>query len=427
MSSLSEIEKSILVSILDNPNLLDSPLLKPEYFNTPEGYQFLEHASGLFHEKGKLDTKMLEQAFPDIMEQLKGASKPKNISDALDKMVQQYVKDRTLALGELLQNHSLNNMNHQNDFLASVASQIHDLQARLSGRGDRLSDRITTWIEGISSEFTVGQLDSELSLTSKQEKNNRRQILNRLTKSGKLVRVAAGKFRTIHTPEVIDFLNVDSEKSIIDLKLPFGLHHLFKLFPKSIIVVAGEPNQGKTAFLAETAVLNLDLKPKYFSSEMSAEEFKVRFKSFEDMAPLTKIAAKMQAHYLDDDYHQYIDPNGINIIDYLEIDDLFYLVGEKIKLIHQTLNTGVAVVAIQKKPKSAMGLGGMFSMQKPRVYLSLAPGVLTLLKIKNRNPGPDPNNQRIFFDFNDEGRLFEKRRTWILSPQQRGGDYELPE
>ena len=53
--------------------------------------------------------------------------------------------------------------------------------------------------------------------------------------------------------------------------------------PKNIIVVAGTPNAGKTAFLLNVVQMNMSGKMPihYFSSEMGSMEFKGRLQKFD--------------------------------------------------------------------------------------------------------------------------------------------------
>ena len=66
-----------------------------------------------------------------------------------------------------------------------------------------------------------------------------------------------------------------------------------------------------------------------------------------------------------------IRPNGLNIIDFLEITTDFFLIEEQIRKIHDKLDKGVAVICLQKKKGAEMGRGAEFSLEKPRIYFSL--------------------------------------------------------
>ena len=83
---------------------------------------------------------------------------------------------------------------------------------------------------------------------------------------------------------------------------------------------------------------------------------------------------------------------SLNIIDFLEVHDDFYAVGEKIKQIHSALNGGVAIIAIQKNKGVEFGLGGQRTMEKARLVVNVEPGRFKITKAKNFiNPKNNPN------------------------------------
>jgi len=47
-----------------------------------------------------------------------------------------------------------------------------------------------------------------------------------------------------------------------------------------------------------------------------------------------------------------IRPNCINIIDYMELSGDFYMVAEYLRQLHDKLDGGIAIVALQKDPKA---------------------------------------------------------------------------
>ena len=84
-------------------------------------------------------------------------------------------------------------------------------------------------------------------------------------------------------------------------------------------------------------------------------------------------------------------PDAINIIDYLEAYDEFYKLGGEIAKIHRRLRGGAALVAIQKNRNTDIGRGGMITLDKPRLYLSLSQGECTITKAKNWAGNRNPN------------------------------------
>jgi hypothetical protein len=73
-------------------------------------------------------------------------------------------------------------------------------------------------------------------------------------------------------------------------------------------------------------------------------------------------------------------------------------VGGELKKIFDKLTTGLAIVAIQKDEKKDFARGGAFSAEKARLYLSMNPGELKIIKGKNwAQPGHNPNGKTFKF------------------------------
>ena len=213
--------------------------------------------------------------------------------------------------------------------------------------------------------------------------------LLRLLEDGFIERVGqkAGTYRRIENEcQDIDFMSADV-KDELDLSWPLGVHRFVHILPKSIIVVAGSPDTGKTAFMLNLARLNMSrFSINYFSSEMGALEMRNRLGNF-DM-PLSKwqngnFTVKERAS----NFASVIKPDEVNIIDYLELHDNFYAVVQLIADIHTKLKKGIAVIALQKKEGATDGRGGEFSKEKARLYMTIDkdyPGaVLKITKAKN--------------------------------------------
>ena len=79
----------------------------------------------------------------------------------------------------------------------------------------------------------------------------------------------------------LDLENVCTES--LDLWLPFDMHDFTSIMPVNIIVVAGGPDAGKSAF--ELNVIKGNIKTwrcHYFNSEMGPEELRIRLDLFGD-------------------------------------------------------------------------------------------------------------------------------------------------
>jgi len=126
---------------------------------------------------------------------------------------------------------------------------------------------------------------------------------------------------------------------------------------------------------------------------MSPEELKMRLLQHQD---LSINDWKFEAIERGDDYESVIDPNGLNIIDYIEPGEEVYRVGTTLRRIHEKLDKGIAVVMLQKKRRQVLrngsaagelGYGAEFTLLRPRLYITLDPNVARVVSAKNRAAG----------------------------------------
>ena len=125
-----------------------------------------------------------------------------------------------------------------------------------------LAHLIEEFVSSYSGTFHVSELDREFGLISRSEKNNRSRVLNRLAGQYKIKKIP-GKVGTWKTIDgAIRPMKLGSQPTpSLDIELPLGLSELACVLPGNIILVAGAPNGGKTAFLL-TALYNILKKTK---------------------------------------------------------------------------------------------------------------------------------------------------------------------
>ena len=270
----------------------------------------------------------------------------------------------------------------------------------LSDKDDKhygLTDQIQSYIETTQGEFTLRDVCDMTGVgLDKAAKNKTSAILCKLVKEKKVERVGRknGVFRKVDDDlNIMDFLN--AEEKDVQMWLPFGLHDKVEIHPGNIILLAGEPNSGKTALMFNIIRYNQDkFNVHYFNSEMGATEMKKRLKNFDDM-PLSDW--KFNAYERADNFADVIVPGegNINIIDYLEVYDEFFKVGSLINDIHKKLDGAIAVICMQKDYGRDVGRGGMTTLEKPRLALAIKPNKLKIVKAKNFKGGNNPNGQII--------------------------------
>ncbi len=182
----------------------------------------------------------------------------------------------------------------------------------------------------------------------------------------------------------------------MSLSFPFEIEKLVDIYPGSVIVLAGEQNVGKTAFFLDFVKKNMEKYPiHYFNREMGNVEFNLRLRLHKDIDIKNW---KFKAYERSTDFEDVVVPNEINIIDYIELGDKFWLIGDKLAKIHDKLKSGIALVGIQKEFYKDLGRGGGFGLDIPRLYMTMGKGVLKIIKAKNwANISNNPNGKFIQF------------------------------
>jgi len=274
----------------------------------------------------------------------------------------------------------------------SFAVSIKDTTPR---RG-KLSVEVNNWVQEQNGHFLLTEIYKSIGIFDKVDKINTSQILSRMVKDGKVERFGgkSGCFRRADDEaEVIDWKSDNGEP--LDIRYPLGIERFFNTMSKNVILLAGAPDAGKTAMLLNFVYLNMTRhKVWYFSSEMGAMELKSRIEQFDDV-PLEDW--NFEARERAENFSDVIRPDDINVIDYLEISDNFYQVGQKLTDIYKRLDKGMAIVALQKDPKATVGRGKDFGLEKPRLYLTVDTNypdgaICRIVKAKNwRDPKINPN------------------------------------
>lgn len=275
--------------------------------------------------------------------------------------------------------------------LKEIPAKIESALKRVTKRDINLTEEVERWVSVTDGDFSVTDCYKAVqSVTGVTNRDTVRQILKRLKDTGAIEKVGSkdGVYRRIENQcDDIDFLNAPSSE--FDIRYPFEIESYVVTHPGNIVVVAGAPNSGKTAFLLNLVEKNMDRHDiQYFSSEMGAVELRDRLSKFKK--PLTSWCFSPKER--SSNFADVIRPDSINIIDYLELHEDFWKVGGMIKEIFDKLNKGIAVIALQKNPGTNYGLGGARSLEKARLYLSMDSHKIRIEKGKNwANPSLNPN------------------------------------
>jgi Fe2+ or Zn2+ uptake regulation protein len=289
-----------------------------------------------------------------------------------------------------------------------------------------VADDVLDWINQASGNFDVNMIYSDIRVKDdKAAMAHVRQIIKRMVDGGDLISFEQGRYTLYRHPDP-DLQEINLDAAVvkdIDFQLPLGLHNLIRMYPGNIVVIAGEPNVGKTAFMLESIRMNMDkFDMDYYTSEMSGTELKMRRDLYRDYYPDLKW--KWHPYEKNVRFNQEIARPGrrghVSVVDFLEVTDEFYRIGTRMSEIHEALGgEGLALVAIQKGWHKDLGRGGDLGMEKPRVYVTmsysqgLSRGMMRIVKAKSfRDPGRNPNGLVRPFSIH-YGHHFESAHDWM--------------
>ena len=245
----------------------------------------------------------------------------------------------------------------------------------LEEKREHLGEEIRGWVLQQTGNFTATSCYNEQHLQQKSEKSLARMVFSRMCDAEIIepVGIRSGEYR-LRDKKVEEIIidGLPEEGMRYNIWLPFELHTLVDLSEGNIILIAGEYQAGKTAWLLNILKKNKgNLRIRYMSSEMWKKEFIKRFRGFTDVPPKFFYSdEKTQYIHRSSNYVDALLPGSLNIIDYLEIDD-YSKTAEILKNIHDKMKGGICVIAVQKKKGEMLGRGKDMLMEKPRLAVSL--------------------------------------------------------
>ncbi len=253
---------------------------------------------------------------------------------------------------------------------------------------------VEEWIGEASGVFTYGDICKELGIApDSPNRDYLRTILKRLRKTQLITYVDGarhGVFRRVDRDRNRMNLSQANPKSQLSLKWPFGLERYVKIFRKNLVIVWGSKDAGKTAFLINFIKQNMGLwknKIQYFNVDMGAEELRGRIERFED----TTIEQWDEYVFMEErvtNFTDFIEPDWINIVDFLEVSTDFFRMGGMIKeMLDKVTGEGILVVAVQKNKDAEYGLGGQRTIERAKLVVTLDPGIIKILVGKNWQDG----------------------------------------
>jgi hypothetical protein len=258
--------------------------------------------------------------------------------------------------------------------------------------------RVEEWVAITQEAFTKEDACKEIGIESYQAREHLRIILDRLVDKNILRRAGKREYKRTDLNLVKMEWQKADPKNELNLTFPFGIEAVCRLFPKSIVVVAGSKNAGKTAWLLNFVVNNMNnsMGLHFFNSETGDEQLHERLQPFNIPSP-----APFETWERYSDFAEVIQPDQINVIDYLDFNSDVYLVGEEIDQIFRRLGKGIAIIGLQKKKDQTLGYGGAFTAKRAQLYVTLDSNKMQLVYVKTPRGKTNPDNMAWTFKLED--------------------------
>jgi len=290
---------------------------------------------------------------------------------------------------------------------------------------------VEAWIRSVvKGHFSTRDAWDEIDIGSPEGRTHLRVILGRCIEKKLISKSASnGHYRILDLNKDVMEWETANMKNVLPIILPFGIHKWAKLYPKSIIVVAGEKNSGKSAFLYECIKLNYaSFVTELYNSETGPEQMKERFEPLEFPSPAPFTVYERYTNFSD-----VVEPDNLSIIDYLDYNSEVYHCAEEIDLIFQKLKAGACIIGMQKPPPTPtkqrdgsikmvsrdLAYGGAFTAKRSHLYITLGQGICKLVHVKNpASKGVNPANKQWSYRFDENGYFTNIKDYTATTPDE---------
>ena len=241
---------------------------------------------------------------------------------------------------------------------------------------ETFADEVRDWVKNETGLLTNAKGYVALQCVTRREKAKLRLCLKRLADSRELVRTSQGAYRQCE--DTIEWLDIESaDTTPFPILWPFGVEERVRLPSGGLVLVAGQQEAGKTAYLLNLARLNANRGKDvvFVSTETNAQGLKVRMQGWGEIGvSVADIVQGVRFGYIDetnmaDAILNYGLEDSILILDYLEVNDAFYLIAQKLAEIFKRMKGGVAIIGCQMHEDKI--IGGKFGFHKPEMVLTL--------------------------------------------------------
>uniref|UniRef100_A0A6H2A3F4 Uncharacterized protein n=1 Tax=viral metagenome TaxID=1070528 RepID=A0A6H2A3F4_9ZZZZ len=246
---------------------------------------------------------------------------------------------------------------------------------------------VQEWMSQTGGRYvSIANMRSGMDIQQSDNVSTLHKSLQRLSKMGILKHhpIKYGYYRYVDVnAEKMDLVTANP-LDIVPIKFPFGVERYVRIYKKNVIVYYGSKDAGKTAQAINLMRWNLSRLPqRYINTDMGEEELRGRLEKLPDVT-IEQWQKYVDFRWLGDHAPEdLIDPDAINILDFLEVFADFYAVGRPIKEMASKLRDGILVVFLQKNPGADLPLGKGRGLEKAKLAFNLDPGKITIVVAKN--------------------------------------------
>ena len=259
-----------------------------------------------------------------------------------------------------------------------IKTQIAKILAGERDRSRDVTGEIREYLNLIEGGiFTLTDCYNALDVKDAKGKASIRKAIERLCRQRLLEKsgTKGGVYRKPNSSyEVIDLDG--SVPDPLNVELPLRIDQLCNVYNGMTILAEGEKSTGKSAFGIETAWLNRKLFPgkvRYMQNgELNKQMLTIRLMLRpQETYPIKKFSESIEFITRHRDWWDIVNPEGLNIIDYIEEHEKKYLIPDYIARIQERLTTGIALIILQRVPGRDYGTGGAEIRNKPSVIVAL--------------------------------------------------------
>ncbi|MBA7587812.1 hypothetical protein ES708_29854 [subsurface metagenome] len=195
-----------------------------------------------------------------------------------------------------------------------------------------------------------------------------------------------GVYRKVKPVKPVVWWNGDTEEPL-DFRFPksyedessFGIEDMVEIFVGDMVLISGRSNYGKTAIALSILGENLSLMNGILmGSEYTATNGKASPKFKRRMKRMSWVSwmdgdgkPRFDLLPVGADYEDYVEPDKLNVIDWISLPGEYYLIDRVMKAIKDRVGNGVAVPVIQKNKDAEFGEGGERSERYADVVLKI--------------------------------------------------------